>query len=436
MGAITVEAELATPINSWSFRNFHAGVVGIAERIEEFEAFGESGEDLGVRKLAAGEFRSGSAARRISYRVKLREPGPSEVAHISWVAGDRGFLMFADLLPQEIKNVSTVFVLPSGWSIASSIEPDTKGSYEVLEAEKSVFLIGQSLHQTSKNVEGMRLETVLSGTWAFKNTEVLNAASRVMKKYVSMNGYKLPQKSVVMIAPFPFPVTGVKWSAETRGATVILLMNPDAAIRNWKGQLGVIFTHELLHLWVPNALKIEGDYDWFFEGFTSYIALRTALELKIINFKEFLDTLARVYDSCMSHSENLSLIEASEKRWTSRGSFVYDKGMLVAFLYDLKVREESAGKITLADRYRDLFNGGVTEHAQGNEAIINLLGSSPALKGFAKAYIENSNELELERVLPVYGLQLNMDGKGSQLRVGPQLDTNQKRLLRALGYRG
>jgi predicted metalloprotease with PDZ domain len=411
-------------------------VVGIAERIEEFQAFGESSEARDVRKLAAGEFRSGNAARRISYRVKLREPDPSEVAHISWVAGDRGFLMFSDLLPVEIKNVSAAFVLPGGWSIASSIEPDTKGWYEVLEPEKSVFLIGQSLHQTSKSVEGMRLETVLSGTWAFKNTEALNAANRVMKKYVAMTGHKLRQKSVVMIAPFPFPVTGARWSAETRGATVILLMNPKAEIKNWKGQLGVIFTHELLHLWVPNALKIEGDYDWFFEGFTSYIALRTALELKIINFKEFLDTLARVYDSCRSHSEKLSLIEASERRWTSRGSFVYDKGMLVAFLYDLKVREESAGKVTLADRYRDLFNGGVTEHAQGNEAIINVLGSSPALKGFAKAYIESSSDLDLEQVLPVYGLQLNTNGKSSQLRVGRDLDTNQERLLRSLGYRG
>jgi predicted metalloprotease with PDZ domain len=110
--------------------------------------------------------------------------------------------------------------------------------------------------------------------------------------------------------------------------------------------------------------------------------------------------------------------------------------MLVAFLYDLKVREESAGKITLADRYRDLFNGGVTEHAQGNEAIINVLGSSPALKGFAKAYIENSSDLDLEQALPVYGLQLDTNGKSSQLRVGRDLDTNQKRLLRSLGYRG
>ena len=48
---------------------------------------------------------------------------------------------------------------------------------------------------------------------------------------------------------------------------------------------------------MPNSLKLEGDYDWFFEGFTLYTALRTALELAVIDFKEMLNTLGRVYDS-------------------------------------------------------------------------------------------------------------------------------------------
>lgn len=215
----------------------------------------------------------------------------------------------------------------------------------------------------------------------------------------------------------------------------MLLMDPAAQVPNWNGQLGVIFTHEILHLWVPNSLKLQGDYDWFFEGFTLYIALRTALELKIINFKEFLDTLARVYDSYLSYADNISLIEAAEKRWTSAGSFVYDKGMLVAFFYDLLIRKETGGKTTLAQRYRDLFNGGVADGEQGNDAIIAWLGSSPATKDFTKSYIETGRELDLDRVLSAYGLHLNASGKSSQLRVASELHPDQRRLLRSLGYR-
>jgi len=245
----------------------------------------------------------------------------------------------------------------------------------------------------------------------------------------------LPDGAFVMIAPLPVKVGHIKWRAETRGATVVLLIDPDADFKNWVGQLGVIFTHELLHLWVPNTLKLEGDYDWFFEGFTLYTALQTALKLKIINFKEYLDTLARVYDSYISYADDLSLIEASERRWTTPGSLVYDKGMLVAFLYDLKIRKASGGATTLASRYRELFGGRVAANASGNEAIIALLDSPPAMNGFAKSYVEGLAKLELEQVLPSYGLILDSSGKQSQLRVNRELNDEQETLLRSLGFR-
>ena len=197
----------------------------------------------------------------------------------------------------------------------------------------------------------------------------------------------------------------------------------------------MILAHELLHLWVPNSLKLEGDYDWFFEGFTLYMSLRVLLELDVIKFKEFLNTLARTNDTYLAHPDDLSLVEASETRWTTAGSQVYVKGMLVAFLYDLLVRKESGGKTKLEDRYRELFRPGVAEHEQGNEVIIRALGSSPATVEFTRVYIESARKVELERLLPAYGLQLDASGKGSQLRVSRELSAEQKQLLRSLGYR-
>lgn len=433
-GDARVEAE-SSPLRSWSFRNAYAGILGIAERVENFQAFSTSGEDPRLKKSAPGEYRSEFDATRISYNVKLSQPTLRDVAHTSWLVGERGFLMFADLLPRDFERVWVEFRLPDGWSVESSMEPAANGIYDVATPEKIVFFIGRSLRKTSKNVDGMLFESVVGGAWPFKDAEALKAAVRVLKHYQVLTGARLPDKSVLMITPLPVTLGSTKWRAETRGSTVVLLMDPAAQIPNWSGQLGVIFTHELLHLWVPNSLKLQGDYDWFFEGFTLYIALRTALELKIINFKEFLDTLARVYDSYVSSGGNLSLLEASERRWTSPGSLVYDKGMLVAFLYDLMIRKESEGRTTLADRYRDLFNGGVADGQQGNEAIIAWLGSSPATKDFAKSYIETGRELDLARVLPAYGLHLNAGGRSSQLRVASELDPHQKRLLRSLGYR-
>ncbi|HEY0761167.1 MAG TPA: hypothetical protein VGD61_02230 [Pyrinomonadaceae bacterium] len=429
-GEVRIEAHSSSTPNSWSFRNSYAGILGIAERIDDFRAATSSDQDAKARKIATGEFRSEFEAGKISYRVNVSKPAAGDVSHVSWIAGDYGLLMLADLLPQDFKNVSVQFDLPAGWSVASGNSGDTN-----FDPEKAIFFVGRSFRQAGKSVEGMKVTTVLGGTWPFKDRDVLSAATKVMKNYVELTGFKLSANSFIMIAPLPVKVGSIKWRAETRGSTVVLLIDPAASFDHWVGQLSVIFTHELLHLWVPNALQLEGDYDWFFEGFTLYTALQTALKLKIVNFKEYLDTLARVYDSYLSYADDLSLIDASERRWTTPGSLVYDKGMLVAFLYDLRIRKESGGNATLADRYRELFSGHVAAKANGNEAIIALLDSAPAMNGFAKIYVENSAKLELEQVLPAYGLTLNSSARQSELRVNPKLNAEQKQLLRSLGLR-
>jgi len=430
---IKVETELSTPLRSWSFRNAYAGVLGIAERIEGFRA-----ADADVRKAAVGEYRSERESSRISYTVKLPKPTLADVSHLTWLAEDRGVLMLADLLPLEVRRLSASFVPPDDWTVESSSPRDANGQYQVAEAEKAVFYVGRALRKSSTTVQGMPLDIVLSGNWPFKERDASERATKVMERYLALTGFRLRDKSVIVIAPLPItePISDPKtsWKAETRGSTLVLLINPDAGFKFWKSQLTVIFTHEVLHLWVPNSLKLEGDYDWFFEGFTLYTALRTALELGVIDFKEYLATLGRVYDQYRAHPDTLSLIEESERRWASTGSQVYLKGMLVAFLYDLLVRKESLGRRTLADSYRDLFGGRLADRADGNEAIINVLGSTAISRSFIKTYVENSTEVDLNKILPAYGMSVLFTGKGSQLRVEGDLNQDQKQLLRSLGY--
>jgi len=103
----------------------------------------------------------------------------------------------------------------------------------------------------------------------------------------------------------------------------------------------------------------------------------------------------------------------------------------------LMMRKESGGQKSLADSYRTLFTGQLTgqltDGADGNEAIISVLGSTPVSRQFIKAYVENSTAAELDKVLPAYGMSVLFTGKGSQLRVG-DLNQDQKQLLRSLGH--
>jgi hypothetical protein len=331
---------------------------------------------------------------------------------VSWIAGESGFLMLADLLPEDLTEVLVEFTLPDGWTAQSSFEVLTGRQYQVAEPDRAVFFIGRSLRVQSKRVNGVMIDSVIDGSWPFKDAAVLNAAGKVLEKYIALTGLKLTAKNVVMIAPLPVAVGSVKWRAETRGSTVVLLMDPQATTANWPNQLGIIFTHELLHLWVPNSLRLAGDYDWFFEGFTLYTALVTALDLKFIDRNEYLATLGRVYDAYLSRPDDLSLIDASERRWTTGNSVVYDKGMLVAFLYDLAIRRDSGGKMRLTSLYKSLFARSATQPANGNEVIIQLLSSTPAGAELAKNYIEGQRELDLQ-----------------------SLFADQKQLLKSLYYR-
>ena len=397
---IRIRMEPMTRRQVFSFRNAYAGILGIAERVSDFKAFDDKGVEVAVSRIAPGEFRSHADVPTISYVVKLPRPSAAEVAHVSWLAGETGVLMLADLLPEQTSSAALRFSLPAGWNVQSSAYgADQHGAFFTLEAEKTMFLVGRGLRNQQKQVERLWLSAMIAGNWPFKDETVVKVGAEVMRKYLALTGFNLRKSPVVMIAPLPVTTGSVKWRAETRGSTVLLLMDPQAKIGNWEGQLGVIFTHELLHLWVPNALQLQGDYDWFFEGFTLYTALVTALELKYIDFDEYVATLGRVYDSYLSREDGVSLLDAAERRWTTGNSAVYDKGMLVAFLYDLAIRRDSGGKKWLGSVYKDLFSGATTQPENGNEVIIRLLSSTPSGAELAKSYIEGQQELDLKPLL-------------------------------------
>ena len=109
--------------------------------------------------------------------------------------------------------------------------------------------------------------------------------------------------------------------------------------------------------------------------------------------------------------------------------------MLVAFLYDLIVRKESNGKVSVRDVYQKLFALRSLGSADGNDVIIKLLTSTRDTQGFSKSYIEGRNRLDLEMILPAYGLQLDSKGSTSRLNVSKTLTHDERKLVRSLGYR-
>lgn len=442
---IRINAEAPSATNTLSFRNAYGGVLGLGERIEKLEARGPSGETIPVQKLAPGEFQAAQKFTRFSYDVDVAGPSlPAQMSHVSWLNRDQGLLMLADLLPQSTRdsvNFSSARIqldVPPVWTIASNVKSEGY-QYVSEDSDKAVFLIGPLVHQKTRQLVSTNFSIITSGKWPISDDAAMKMAGRIIEQYSQVTGFELKRSSVLMLIPYPGEPGPEIWSAETRDNAVVLLLGRNARSKNVLDRLGIVLSHELFHLWVPSSLKLEGEYDWFFEGFTLYEALKMDLRLGLISFQDYLDTIARVYDSYLASVDHdrLSLLEAAERRWTTSSSLVYDKGMLVAFIYDLMLRNLSQCKASVDDVYKQLFRLAPTGQGSANETIIRLLSEHEGMESFANIYVQGVGSINLESVLSPNGFQVQRKAqtRATKLTVGGDLTKAQRNLLSCLGYR-
>lgn len=422
----------------WSFRNTYGSVVGLANRLQNFHGKDPLGRQVLARKLGPGEFRFSEKVTSVSYDVLLNPPTRlADLSHVSWLNKENGLLMFADLLPAVAMAVPRLYlnlVLPPGWMSAANRNSDEL--YVVSHPEQAVFLVGSSLRKKSAKVGTAEIRIATVGDWSFDDSEIRKIVVKIVEEYSRILRQPPPENVALLLLPFSDAMGPERWTAETRGQNVVLLMGRRAKRAALIARLKVVLAHELFHLWIPNTLTLQGDYDWFFEGFTLYQALLTSLRLEYITFEDYLETLSRVYGSYRSSTERdkLSLLEASERRWTLSSSLVYDKGVLVAFIYDLMLRQ-SARHGTLSDIYPEVLQAGRGTRQDANELLIKLLNRKEGMERFGEQFVQSTEEIDLTSVLTPFGLETAGMGSSSRIQVSRNINKEQRQLLKALGYK-
>src|SRR6266852_8172850 len=240
------------PVRIWSFPNSYAGVTELGNRIERLEAFDATGVEIPVRKIAPGQFEAAQSAARFRYEVNLSPPVQlSDAARVSWLNPARGLLMLADLLPTEVRKApdgdrrdkpaeSAIvrFMMPNSWAVYSNESQNAAGDFPVLargdvqkelafavpDVDRAVFAVGSQLRVSQMSASGMTLRLVADGEWAFADGEALKLGADVLKMHREVFGAKPSTQGTLILLPFPQPAPASKWSAETRGSTVTLLM--------------------------------------------------------------------------------------------------------------------------------------------------------------------------------------------------------------------
>lgn len=444
---VRISGERSTATRAWSFRNVYASAINLGERIEKLTLADESGAEVAVRKLAPGQFEAASAATRFVYEMNLGAPlFEGDAAHVSWLTNERGFLMIGDLLPLAAgengglkTSASLRLTLPANWRVATSEQAGRDGAFEIADAENAIFFAGQNLREKRQRVGSMEFTYVTDEVWAFSDEDAADLALGILKEHASVFGGAPPGRSMLVLAPFPRAAGADRWSAETRGSTITMLMGKSPSRTAALAQLTFPLAHELFHLWVPNALRLDGNYDWFYEGFTLYQALCAAVRLNLLTFQDYLNAMGRAFDSyraAVGGRGDSSLLKASEQRWTLSPVLVYNKGMVAAFLYDLSLRQKTKGKRSLDDAYRELFrlHHASPARADGNLAALAVLNNMGEMKEVTERYIESASPIELAAAIAPFGLVVETFGARTRITVSTQLSGAQRDLLRKFGY--
>jgi Peptidase M61 N-terminal domain len=435
-----------SPRQTWSFRDSYAGVLGLGNRVRGFQLFDANGKQIAVRRIAPGQFESSEPATNFKYEIELTPTSrPSDAAFTSWLALDRGMLMLGDVLPespsQRPETVSVRLVMPSGWTAYASDSGKLVTQIESADPNRPVIVVGKKLRTSTSAILGKPFTLLTDGDWAFADNDALEVVGNVLKFHSANVGAFPCESASLVLLPLPQASAGNKWSAQTRGCTVTLLMGKVPSKVGALSQLGLALTHELFHLWVPNGLALAGDYDWFYEGFTMYQAARAAVRLDLLSFDQFLNAIADAYDgSSGGDAQNLSLIEASQQRWTSGASTVYSKAMVVAFLYDLNLRWQTKGKRSLDDVYRTIMANHLakpprdTARLDANSAVVGALRLEVSDQDFVNRLVVMRATIDLQKELGPFGLHVERPAVRTHISANAQLTSRQRDLLKQLGY--
>lgn len=436
-GTFAPEIDRKNPRNL-SLLNDYAGTTGLAERFSNVKIFDRTGKPIGQKRLTPAEIVSESDIEAFSYTVDLSPlSGPSAAAHVSWMKNDAGIVMLDDLLPQASGRSGRIkFDVPAGASIITSESRDGPQTFNVADIEKAVFYVGSDRREKVLQVGKSRLTLSLFGEWLFSDDEAAATATSILLEYERLFAISSEQDLNIAVLKFPAAITTGNWEADTRGRSVTIISSDMPFKSQSKQRLHEQLRHEMFHLWIPNGVNLSGNYDWFYEGFALYQSLKTGVATNTIGFDNFLDTLGRAYSIDRSQSSRLSLIEASKNRFGGANTQVYARGMIVAFLCDLVLLNDSKGKRSIRDFLREIYqkHHNAVARIDGNDAVLSAFAAHAELRPIVDRYINGTEKIDWREYISVAGFESTEQNLTSVLTVLPKLTSRQKDLLDKLGY--
>ena len=138
-----------------------------------------------------------------------------------------------------------------------------------------------------------------------------------------------------------------------RSVSMVFKDPPSAESRS---ELGHFLGHELVHLWLGNAIQaseVEKEY-WLSEGFTDYLSYRLLVDVGLMRRPELANVFADESKKYMAHAGQLSLRAAGLEK-DKNYDLVYSGGFMTALALDSETRQRSGGARDLYTMMRQMY---------------------------------------------------------------------------------
>ena len=328
------------------------------------------------------------------------------------------------------------FKLPADWKVGTGLKKLDSDAYG--ERDYDTFIdcpieLGTfDLHTFTEG--GVAYEIVVHATETFDAPKLVDTCRRIVAEQARMFG-GAPFERYVFLYHFRNQVGGA--GLEHLNSTHITYMM--SRIKGDPATIASLTSHEFFHLWNVKRIRPKelGPFDytqpvrskalWLSEGVTSYYGDLTLARAGLWTPAVYFDHLSReVNDLQDNPARKTQSVEQSS--WTvwdrARGDLTtsidyYNKGELLGWLLDMKIRVATGGRKSFDDVMRHLYRTGVVEPAKAGRGPIGVgfeedgilkavnAVSGQDFSGFFTKYIAGTEELPYAEVLGEAGLSFS-----------------------------
>ncbi len=259
--------------------------------------------------------------------------------------------------------------LPKGWVLQNSFAANEKQqrfkSNNRDDWRRTNWVAGR-FRQYKAQVFGKPVCFALRGDWNFEDTTLFNIIVRTVRTQRELWNDRDMDFYSVTLMPYNVPPNADDWDKNSLsiGNGLFQSFVAYADENTLQADFIDLFNHEMMHEWIGGRIN-EGqakngiDMRWFVEGFTEYFALRNRWKAGFMDEKAFFAELNKEYfeNHYISPHAEVPNLEAEALRWDSYDldRIAYRRGCIVAFYFDMAIRQRSGGKKTLFMAMNDLM---------------------------------------------------------------------------------